>query len=125
MLGSGQRLKNPIHDYRLLSNLYGDVEFGYMGDRFQNRQVAALSPRASISSFNPDVDYKMPKSIVIGAGAVVGRAGGEWVLDSWMATEQVRTCLDSDICQIGHGLGPKPFLAQNDDRILNDFVGRR
>ena len=74
VLGSGQRLKNPIHDYRLLSNLYGDVEFGYMGDRFQNRQVAALSPRASISSFNPDVDYKMPKSIVIGAGAVVGRA---------------------------------------------------
>lgn len=42
VLGSGQRLKDPQHDYRLLSNLYGDVEFGYMGDRFQNREVAAL-----------------------------------------------------------------------------------
>ena len=53
VLGSGQRLKDPLHDYRLLSNLYGDVEFGYMADRFQNRPVAALFTTPGSDLRNP------------------------------------------------------------------------
>ena len=41
---SGQRENSAAtrHDYRLLSNLYGAVEFEYMADRFQNDQIRAL-----------------------------------------------------------------------------------
>lgn len=42
VLDSGQRVKAAAQDYRLLSNLYGDVEFNYMADRFQNEPVKAL-----------------------------------------------------------------------------------
>ena len=44
VLHSGQRTnhKAELHDYCLLSNLYGAVEFEYMADRFQNHQIKAL-----------------------------------------------------------------------------------
>ena len=35
-------MNTTFHDYRLLSNLYGAVEFEYMADRFQNSQIKAL-----------------------------------------------------------------------------------
>ena len=42
VLESGERVKAPLHDYRLLSNLFGDVEFGYMADRFNDGPVVEL-----------------------------------------------------------------------------------
>ena len=42
VLHAGQRVNTALHDYRLLSNLYGAVEFEYMADRFQNSQIKAL-----------------------------------------------------------------------------------
>ena len=44
MLCADQRVNRAatLHDYRVLSNLYGAVEFEYMADRFQNDQIKAL-----------------------------------------------------------------------------------
>ena len=42
MLGTGERLKTPSQDYRLLSNLFGAAEFEYMADRFRNPEIRAL-----------------------------------------------------------------------------------
>ena len=47
------------------------------------------------------------------------------VLDSWTATGQVWTCLDSDFSnfwQLGHGLDPKPTTLQNDNRIRHHLA---
>ena len=44
MLGTGERLKTPSQDYRLLSNLFGAAESEYMADRFRNPEIRALFP---------------------------------------------------------------------------------
>lgn len=73
VLSAGQRLKAPTHDYRPLSNLYGDVEFNYMADRFQNEPIKALF-------ITPGSDLRRPREFEDNLRAIHPKGKPE----SWM-----------------------------------------